>query len=245
MLAAAAWLVTGLRMSGMSSAPGAALGTFAFFIVTWVVMMAAMMFPTVAPMVAMYVSLQRGRRRKAMPAPVGATALFVAGYLLIWSLAGVLAYAIVGLVGRLDLADLSWDRGGHWLAAGVLFVAAAYEATPWKQGCLTRCRGPLSFILTSWRNGRLGALRMGVVHGAWCLGCCWGLMAALFALGVMSLAWMALVAALIAVEKLLPWRRTGVALAACLLLGLAVAVALAPDHVPGLSAPSTMMMTAR
>ena len=234
-LAAVAWLVSDVRMSGMDMGPGSALGTFAFFLVTWVVMMAAMMFPSTAPMVATYVGIQRGRRRKEMPVQAGATALFVAGYLLTWTAFGLLAYAVV----RVAAGSVSWDGSGQALAVGVLLAAAVYEATPLKRACLIRCRGPLSFILTSWRDGRSGALRMGVEHGAWCVGCCWGLMAALFALGVMSLAWMALIGALIAVEKLLPWRRVGVALVSGLLVALAVGVAVSPSDVPGLSVPGT------
>jgi len=243
-LAAVAWLVSGLRMSGMDAGPGSPLGTFGFFIVTWVVMMAAMMFPSAAPMVAVYVGIQRGRRRKAMASQSGATTLFVVGYLITWTGLGLLAYALVRGAGWVAGSGFSWNHGGRWLAAGVLLAAAAYEATPLKQACLTRCRGPLSFILSNWRDGRIGALRMGIRHGAWCVGCCWALMAALFALGVMSLAWMALIGLLIAVEKLLPWRRTAVALVDGLLAALAVGVAVAPAHVPGLTAPgSSTMMT--
>jgi predicted metal-binding membrane protein len=236
-LAVVAWLVSDLRMSGMDAGPGTPLGTVAFFIPTWVVMMAAMLFPSVAPMVATFVGIQRGRRRKAMPAQTGATALFVAGYVITWTLFGLLGYAAIRLAGEVDGSGVSWQRGGRWLAATVLLAAALYEVTPLKAACLTRCRGPLSFILTNWREGRIGALRMGTRHGAWCVGCCWGLMAALFALGVMSLAWMALVGALIALEKLLPWRRTSVAFVAGLLTALAIGVALVPTHVPGLVVP--------
>ena len=89
----------------------------------------------------------------------------------------------------------------------MLAVAALYELTPLKDVCLAKCRSPLGFLLGTWREGRLGALEMGSRHAGWCLGCCWALMAALFALGVMSLTWMAFVAALIALEKTLPWRR--------------------------------------
>ncbi|MDQ1731056.1 MAG: hypothetical protein QOK10_1215 [Pseudonocardiales bacterium] len=243
-LAALAWLLSDLRMSGMDAGPGSPLGAFGFFIVTWVVMMAAMMFPSAAPMVATFVGIQRGRRRKAMPTQAGSTGLFVAGYLITWTFGGVLAYGIVRIAGALAGDHLSWQHGGRWLAAGVLLLAAAYELTPLKRACLTRCRGPLAFILTNWRDGRLGALRMGLRHGAWCVGCCWGLMAALFALGVMSLAWMALIGALIALEKLLPWRRPGIALVSGLLAVLAIGVAVAPARVPGLAVPqSGTMMT--
>jgi predicted metal-binding membrane protein len=240
-LAALAWLVSDYRMAGMDNGPGTDLGTIGFYLITWVVMMAAMMFPSVAPMIATYVGIQRGRRRKAMPAPSGATGCFVAGYLLTWTAAGVVAYLLIRSGTALAGNTLSWDRGGRWFAASVLAVAGIYELTPVKRACLVRCRGPLTFILTSWRDGRLGAVQMGALHGAWCVGCCWALMAALFALGVMSLAWMAFIGALIAFEKLLPWRRTATLAVAVVLVLLAIGVATAPDRLPGLTVPGQHM----
>jgi Predicted metal-binding integral membrane protein len=241
-LAGAAWLVSDLRMSGMDAGPGSPLGTFGFFITTWVVMMAAMMFPSAAPMVSMYVNIQRGRRRREMPVVAGASACFVGGYLLVWSFAGVLAYLVFAAVGRVGVTWLGWSRGGRWIAVAVLLAAALYEVTPLKRACLGRCRSPLSFLLSSWRSGRRGAVQMGARHGAWCLGCCWALMAALFALGVMSLAWMTVIGALIAIEKLLPWRRIGLATTITVLLVLAAGVAFAPEHVPGLTLPGSHSM---
>ena len=132
---------------------------------------------------------------------------------------------------------LAWDRAGRWVAGAVLIVAAIYELTPLKDVCLTKCRSPLGFLLGSWRDGRAGALRMGAQHGAWCIGCCWALMASLFALGVMSIAWMAFVAALIAAEKTRPWRRVATFGTAGLLLALGVLLIAAPDAVPGLTIP--------
>jgi len=190
-------------------------------------------------MVNMYVNIQRGRRRREMDAPTGATACFVAGYLLVWSAAGALAYLAVRAGAALGGSSITWAHGGRWVAGGIILLAAGYELTPLKRACLSHCRSPLSFVLNSWRSGRLGALRMGVQHGAWCLGCCWALMAALFALGVMSLAWMAVIGVLIATEKLLPWRRTGMAVTVVVLLVLAVGVAFAPAHVPGLTVPGS------
>ena len=102
---------------------------------------------------------------------------------------------------------LAWDRAGRWVAGATLVVAAVYELTPLKDVCLGKCRSPLGFLLGSWRDGRVGALQMGAKNGAWCVGCCWALMASLFALGIMSITWMAVVAGLIALEKTLPWRR--------------------------------------
>jgi predicted metal-binding membrane protein len=238
-LAVVAWTVSDLRMADMDAGPGSPLGTFAFFITTWVVMMAAMMFPSVGPMVHMYVNIQRGRRTRGMAAQPGATAFFVAGYLVVWSAAGVAAYLAVEAGDRLGGSSIGWADGGKWIAAAVLVGAALYEVTPLKRVCLSHCRSPISFVLASWRSGRLGALQMGVRHGAWCLGCCWALMAALFALGVMSLAWMSVIAALIAVEKLLPWRRVGVGVTVVVLLALAAGMAFAPDRVPGLTVPGS------
>ena len=99
---------------------------------------------------------------------------------------------------------LAWDSAGRWVAGATLLAAAVYELTPLKDVCLGKCRSPLGFLLGAWRDGRAGALQMGAKHGAWCVGCCWALMASLFALGVMSIAWMAFVAALIAAEKIAP-----------------------------------------
>ncbi|MEA2387072.1 MAG: hypothetical protein QOJ22_1246 [Thermoleophilaceae bacterium] len=231
-LAAIAWAVTAIRMDGMDGGPGTDLGTLGFFVTTWVVMMAAMMFPSIAPMVAMYRAMQRAR---------GATACFVAGYLVTWTTAGLAAYALVEAL----QGTVSWDGGGRWVAAGILVAAAAYELTPLKARCLTHCRSPLAFVMGHWREGRSGALRMGVEHGAWCLGCCWALMAGLFALGVMSVAWMVLIALLIAVEKLLPWRTAATAAVTLTLLALAIGVAASPDSVPALTVPGgddAMMM---
>ena len=124
--------------------------------------------------------------------------------------------------GRISGDVLAWDRAGRWVAGATLIVAAAYELTPLKDVCLGKCRSPLGFLLGSWRSGRVGGLRMGISHGGWCIGCCWALMASLFALGVMSLVWMAVVAGLIAFEKLIPSRRAATYGTAAVLLVLGV-----------------------
>ena len=236
-LAAAAWVVTGARMGGMDAGPGTYHGTLAFFVSTWVVMMAAMMFPSVYPVVAVYQRLHDSRRERGRSAPLGAKACFVLGYLAIWTATGLAAYAVLRLGAAASIDALAWDRAGRYVAGGVLLAAAAYELTPLKHACLSHCRGPLSFFLEHWHDGRAGALRMGIVHGAWCVGCCWALMAALFALGAMSIVWMGLVAALIALEKLLPWRRLAVGSVTAVLVVLGLAVMLAPHQVPGLVLP--------
>ena len=230
-LAAVAWWSTADRMAGMDAGPGTDLGALGWFLGVWVVMMAAMMFPSLAPTVALYA---RMTRRRGLDRPL----LFAGGYLLVWGTAGVGAYGLFRLGRSLFGGDLAWHAGGRWFAAGVLALAALYEITPLKDVCLAKCRSPLGFLLGTWRDGRLGALEMGSRHAGWCLGCCWALMAALFALGVMSLTWMAFIAALIALEKTVPWGRAVTWGTAGVLLALALAVVAAPDAVPGLVVPS-------
>jgi predicted metal-binding membrane protein len=229
-LAGVGWWSTIDRMRGMDDGPWTGLGTLGWFLAAWVVMMAAMMFPSVAPTVALY---SRMTRQRSPLAPV----FFAAGYLVPWAGAGALAFASA-VVGRSVAGDvLAWDRAGRWLAGSTLLVAAVYELTPLKDVCLGKCRSPLGFLLGSWRDGRAGALRMGAKNGAWCVGCCWALMASLFALGVMSIAWMAFVAALIAAEKTLPWRRASVYGTAAILVALGVLLLAAPGAVPELTIP--------
>jgi predicted metal-binding membrane protein len=246
-LAALAWLITDLRMSGMDAGPGTDPGAFGFYVVTWVVMMTAMMFPSIAPMVLTYRVIQRSRQTRAAsaagPAATGTSlAVFVAGYLLVWTASGLLAYAAFKGARALHPSWLAWHQGGRWLVAGLLAAAAVYEITPWKHACLTRCRSPLGFLVGRWRDGRGGALRMGVEHGAWCLGCCWLLMVGLFALGIMSLTWMIVITVLIGAEKLAPRRLPGIGFVAAVLAALAIGVAVAPGDVPGLTIPSAHSM---
>jgi predicted metal-binding membrane protein len=215
----------------MDDGPWTGLGEFSWFLGIWVVMMAAMMLPSVAPTVALYSRMTRAR-----------SALwplcFTAGYLLVWAAVGAVAFA-VAVTGRELAGDvLAWDRAGRWVAGATLLVAAGYELTPLKDVCLGKCRSPLGFLLGAWRDGAAGALSMGARHGAWCVGCCWALMASLFALGLMSIGWMAFVAGLIAAEKLLPWRRVGTYGTAGILFALGVLLLVAPEAVPGLTIPA-------
>jgi predicted metal-binding membrane protein len=239
-LAVVAWLVTDDRMAGMDAGPGTDPGALGFYVGVWVVMMAAMMFPSIAPMVVAYSRIQRKRREqgKAGSSPV-TVGLFVAGYLVSWTAFGLAAYGLLELGGSLSIDALAWDEAGPYVAGGVILAAAVYQLTPAKDVCLRKCRGPLAFVLGYWKPGYGGALRMGVEHGAWCVGCCWALMVALFALGVMSVGWMAFVAALIAVEKLLPWKAVANRGVAIVLAVLAIGVAFAPESVPGLTVPDS------
>src|SRR4051812_28286432 len=234
-LAAVGWWWTVREMGGMDDGPWTGLGTLGWFLATWVVMMAAMMFPSVAPTVALYARMTR-ERSPASPL------LFAAGYLATWAAVGALAFAVSLLAGPLAGDVLAWDRAGRWVAGATLVAAAVYEVTPLKDVCLGKCRSPLGLLLGSWRDGHDGALRMGAHAGAWCVGCCWALMASLFALGLMSIAWMAFVAGLIAAEKILPWRRVAVYGTAAVLLALGALVLVAPDAIPALTIPADHAM---
>ena len=221
----------------MDAGPGTNPGALGFFLSTWVVMMAAMMLPAVTPMVLAYHEIQNERRGHGARANAGEAALLLAGYLAIWAAAGLLGYALLEAGRSLDGGLFAWDRAGRFTAAGVLVAAALYQLTPSKNACLSRCRERRGFLLKGWRDGHDGALRIGMEHGAWCVGCCWALMAALFALGAMSVAWMVLISALIAAERLLPWRALATTGAASLLALVAIGVAAAPDRVPMLTIP--------
>jgi predicted metal-binding membrane protein len=226
-------------MAGMDAGPGTDLGTLGFYTGVWVVMMAAMMFPSVWPMVLGYRFIAGRRAERTGAAKPVSTGLFALGYMAVWTAFGLAAYGLFDGVRSLSHGTFAWHRGGRYLAGGVLVAAAAYQLTPLKNACLTRCRSPFAFFTESWRDGPGGALRMGAAHGAWCVGCCWGLMAALFALGIMSLGWMVFIAALIAAEKLLPWRRLASWSVVILLALLGVGVMASPADVPGLTLPGS------
>jgi predicted metal-binding membrane protein len=219
-VAAACWAVTASRMQGMDMGPGTELGGLGWFVGVWATMMAAMMLPSLAPLAA--------RRR---PAPE--TLLFTAGYLLAWIAAGLFAYALFEGLRSVAPAWLAWDDAGRYVAGGVILAAALYELTPFKRVCLRHCRDP-----ESGHPGLTGALGSGVAHGGYCLGCCWALMAALFALGVMNLRWMIVIATVIAAEKLLARATVAIYATTALLLVLALGVALFPGQLPALTLPS-------
>jgi predicted metal-binding membrane protein len=227
-LAAIGWWWTVVEMRGMDDGPWTALGTFGWFLGVWVVMMAAMMFPSVSPTVALYARMSRSR-----VLPVA----FTAGYVATWAAAGAVAFLIALTTAHAARGTLRWDSAGQGIAGVTLLVAAGYELTPLKDVCLGKCRSPLGTLLGSWRAGWSGAFRMGLGNGAWCVGCCWALMASLFALGVMSVTWMAVVAGLIAIEKTIPWRRVATYATTVVLVVLAVTLLVAPDALPGLTVP--------
>jgi predicted metal-binding membrane protein len=227
-LAVVSWWITDRRMEG-ATGPTTDLGGLGFYSGVWVVMMAAMMFPSVWPIVGMYDRIRAGRDVAG-----AGTGLVVTGYLAAWTAVGLLAFGAIRLAVAALGDFLPWDGAGRWAAAVVVFGAAVYQRTPLKNACLTRCRGPLMFVMENWRPGMYGAFRLGAVHGAWCVGCCWALMAALFALGLMSIGWMAFIAALIALEKLWPSRAVANWSVAVALVIVGVALLIDPSALPGI-----------
>ncbi len=195
-------------MDGMSASNPAPVDTqpaptsILLYLPIWVSMMVAMMFPSVAPMVMLFATLSRNRRVAGQPSTP--TWVFLAGYLAVWSLVGVLAYLL-----SLALPAVSMMAPGlridYPLAAGlVLIFAGLYQLTPLKQVCLGHCRSPMSVILSGWRDGNLGSFRMGFEHGVVCVGCSWGLMLVMFVVGLMNLVGMVILSAVIFVETVVP-----------------------------------------
>lgn len=241
-LAAVSWIFTSSQISGMDTGPWSDPGPLGWFTATWVVMLAAMMFPSVAPMVVAYARIHGHRRKQGRYAPPGCTAVFVAGYLITWTVFGVIGYSLYVTVAELFPGFFGAGQGSRIAAGGVILVAAAYQLTAAKNIALMKCRTPMDFILHRMRNGYGGALRMGMEHGAWCVGCCWALMVALFALGLMSVGWMAVVGAFIAAEKLLPWKRFANRSVAVALAAIAVGIALSPAPTDGMGPMGGMGM---
>jgi len=177
-------------------------GTFAFMVVMWAVMMVAMMLPSAAPMILTFAAIQR--RRQAQSGAFIPTGVFLSGYLIVWSLFSLLATSAQYGLERVALLSPMMQTTAPWLGAALLVGAGLYQFAPLKDACLAKCRTPMGFIMTEWRDGARGALVMGLRHGAFCAGCCWALMALLFVGGVMNLLWVACLALFVLIEKVVP-----------------------------------------
>jgi predicted metal-binding membrane protein len=218
--AAAAWLVTAQQAASMAGMGGMAMLGAGLFLATWVVMMVAMMFPAVVPMVLTHAGVVRSRGEGTVP-----TVAFVVGYLVVWMVAGLVPLGVIRLLGSSIAAPV--DAWLPRLGGAVVVLAGAYQLTPLKNACLRACRSPLDFIRShDFGFGTPAAARTGVSHGLQCLGSCWPLMAVLAILGLMNLAWMAAFAVVFVLEK--TWRHgillSRVAGAACVILGLTVII---------------------
>jgi len=231
-LAALAWGLLIWQTPMMNNqAMGLAMGMSALlFIAIWAVMMVAMMFPAAAPMILMFSKIYASKRQQERP--FVPTWVFVSAYLLVWSLCGVVAYPLAVGIEQLAAQSMWLMENAARLGGVVLLVAGLYQLSPLKDICLSKCRTPLQFILSSWHDGYGGAFRMGLEHGAYCLGCCWLLFVILFPLGIMNLAVMALVTALIFAEKALPIGRQISKLAGVGLIVYGVLVMFLPAALP-------------
>ena len=222
--ASVAWIPSVLAMPGMGDEPGGSLQLLPLTVLMWWTMMIGMMVPSAAPMILQFGNVQR--RELAAESPKLRVALFTAGYLAIWGafslLAAVaqLALTKLGLLAPLDLTVTGW------LGALLVALAGIYQLTPLKNACLRRCHSPAEFLSSHWRRGNSGALRMGIDHGVYCVGCCWLLMSLLFVVGVMNLIWVAVIAVFVLIEKLVPQGETTAKINGAALLALALFLAL-------------------
>ena len=221
MIAAISWVYTvylsetSMSMSGMQGASDGVMdmgradmrswraADFGLMYVMWAVMMVAMMAPSAAPMLLMFATLNRKRRERE--APYVSTGVFLAGYVIVWAVFSIAATAgNWGLHQASLLSSMMGASTSGYLGGVLLLLAGAFQWSRLKNECLTQCRTPMGFLMTSWREGRGGALRMGLDHGAYCLGCCWALMLLLFVLGIMNLLWIAALAAFVLAERVAP-----------------------------------------
>ena len=199
-LAAVAWAITVAQARSMGNGPGTMGLALLPFLGLWVVMMAAMMLPSVAPVAVLWTRLISGA--SAGPGRAVRMSAFLSGYLLAWAACGAVAFAALAGTGRLLTAS---PVAARWLGVAIFIAAGIYQLTPWKDWCLRRCRSPIGALMYYLGfKGRSRDVRVGLHHGATCAGCCWGLMIVLIAVGVMNVAVMAAIAAVIFVEKL--WR---------------------------------------
>jgi predicted metal-binding membrane protein len=196
----------GIGMMAPAAAPWSAV-EFAFVFVMWAVMMVGMMAPSAAPMILMYARV--GRQGGIAGKPIAATGWFAAGYFLAWAGFSLAATLVEWLLQRKALLDARMASGSVLLGAIVLIAAGIYQWTPLKNACLAQCQSPFRFLMShgGFRSNVAGCLRLGFLHGIYCVGCCWILMALLFVVGVMNVLWIALLALLVLLEKLTPWGR--------------------------------------
>ncbi len=227
-LALAAWIYLGLMIDDMSLVPGMKalmmhpdpfspaqlVGLF----LMWAVMMAAMMLPTATTMIATYARMQA--RDRALGAGWGPVLGFAAGYVLAWSAFSLGATLVQAWLTDLSLmSPMSMKTVSGPVTGAVLIAAGLYQVTPFKQACLSQCRSPIGFLMTEWRDGRLGALRMGVNHGLFCVGCCWALMGLLLVAGVMTPVWIIAITAYVLAEKTMPGMERATKITGALLIG--------------------------
>ncbi len=230
LLAAVAWLTLVLQAGALPMSPAGhgmpSGGDAAAFLASWAVMMAAMMLPSAAPMIGLYAGMHRNsaRREGAVPPWV-----FTSVYLAVWTMVGVPVYLVTVAVATLAEQSTSAAAALPYAVAAVLLGAGAYQLSPLKRTCLRACRSPLSFLMAGWRPGRMGTVRLALAHAAYCVGCCWALMAVLVAAGAMGVRWVLLVAALVLMEKVMPAGELTARVGGAALVLLGILVVANPD----------------
>lgn len=191
----------GMAMSGPDTAPWSPAVLPPLFLM-WAEMMVAMMIPSAAPMILTFAWVQRKRREQDRP--FVSTGIFLLGYLLVWTAFSALAAGAQWILHARALLSPDMVATSPIFGGALLLIAGLFQWSPLKNVCLTHCRSPLTFLLAGWREGPNGALRMGLQHGAYCVGCCWFLMSLLFVAGVMNMCWIALISVLVLLEKVVP-----------------------------------------
>jgi len=235
-LSLVAWVAVLMLMAGKDGGPGTQLHDLPMFLIGWVAMLTAMMLPSELTYVGAFSALLRARDGVSA-ARLQTMLCFIAGYGIAWVAYGLVAYVVDATVRAASLEVISWYRAGPFLAGSVLIVAGLYQVSSLKNVCLTHCRTPLAFFARNWREGDFGAAVMGARHGAVCVGCCWALMAVMFAVGAMSLTWMAVLTVFMFAEKVLPRGARLTLPIACFLWLMGVWIAVSPDTAPLLKSP--------
>ncbi len=201
------WAMRNMHIVDMWMPPNAgsrawSLHDFWMLLTMWAVMMIAMMTPSVLPMVSMYVCVNKSKRHQGQA--YTPTLVFLTGYLLAWIIFSVIISVVQYPMHWYGVLNPMMTSRSYLFSGLVLLIAGIYQWTPWKNACLEQCRSPLNYLMTCWREGYAGALHMGVHHGFYCIGCCWALMAVMFAVGVMNVLWMVLIAFFVLAEKISP-----------------------------------------
>nr|ART36742.1 D493 [uncultured bacterium] len=208
-----------MDMPGMETATSG-FDYFLMMFPMWMIMMAAMMLPGAAPMILLFTAISQKQRERG--APIASTALFTLGYLLVWSLFSVGATLLQWALREAEVIQHALSIDSPAMSAALMLGAGLWQITPVKRACLEYCRSPVHYISTHWRKGRMGALRMGLQHGAFCLGCCWFLMGLLFVGGIMNLYWIIGIAAYVLFEKLVPNGQALARISGVMLIGAGV-----------------------
>ncbi len=236
MLSIAAWIGTLALMGGMDRGPGTSLHNLPVFLAGWVLMLTAMMLPSELNYIGAFAGMLRSRGSTSSERARIMT-YFISGYGLAWILYGLGAYLLDAVVRAVNPEIIAWNKQGPLLAGAVLIVAGLFQLSSLKHVCLKGCRSPLSFFAQYWKSGNAGAVSMGFRHGLVCVGCCWAMMGVMFAVGAMSLTWMALLTLMMFAEKVLPKGHKLATPIAIFFVAMGIWIAVSPNTAPMLKNP--------